>query len=161
MAAGVCVPLVDVLGDIDNLRLDDRGHGSTGNGSGSDDVRILGGGRSRCLISRAAAWLRGAALNFSRGDRYSREVIFVIRTGSFASAEVQLKVGIDVAELGLTVIPVDVRDLCGLLGVVDVEDGAVFVVDCRHKFAVLVPRSQVEAIGTARAVFQVANAVDK
>lgn len=173
MAAAVGVPRVDVLSDIDNLRLDDRGGGgSLGNGGGgSDHEGFLGRGRSGLLgrAAAAAAGLSRAALEFGgggggrrrRGSRsLGRRRLIIIAT-SITTAKIEIQVLSKGAELGLRVVPFDVRHLRGLLGVVDVEDGAVLVVDSGFESAALASSLQVETIRTARAILQIACAVDE
>ena len=76
VAAAVRVPGLDVLGDIDDLSLDDGGDGggdgSLGDGGGgsNDEVGFLARGRSG-LLGGAAAAARGlsrAALDLMRGS---------------------------------------------------------------------------------------------
>jgi len=156
VAAAVSVPF-DKFSNVDDLRLDVwRGRGRRrSNGSSSSDNSLLSGGRSRWgglgLVAGLLAWCCWGGRGGRRG----------LGARGFTAAKVKLQVGIGRAELGLAVIPFNVRNSGGLGGVVYAEDGAVLVVDSRGIHTTLVARLEVETISATRAVLQVSYAVDE
>lgn len=174
VTASVFVPPVHVLGNVNYLGLNDwgrRGSGglSNGGGSGNNKLFLSRRGSNRgglLLLGLGARRLRGAA-DFDlavRGSLRRRRCgcgLIILSVRSVTTAKIEVQVLARTAVLGLGVVPVDVGNLGGLLSVVHTEDGAVLVVDCRFKDALLVSGLEVETIRTARAVLQVAEAVNK